>query len=424
MGDVGYGEWRQFVTGELNDHHSVLHTLVYAGIIEFAVSLGFGYIKGVAILTIIQALAISAIFTYILSWMHKGGASKKLLVASFMFFAVNPSISLFVMCTNSDVIFSAIVILLITQLFDVIKTKPEDKPLKKLLGLFATCVLLCLLRPNGLYAFIILSPFLVLLSHKTMRLKLICCCSAVLLSVAAWTGFTTTSLQVEHSYLQDYNALSLPIQQIGAVCDAGVLTQEEVNELIESGWTFPVNYDENLVDPTRKSVTSERMPRENLISSWMSLGLRYPSIYFDALVKQTQDAWNPYSYSDAAIYGSDESLSSFFSPTVQAPATLVSKIPQLYDLLWEYSRMLSVENVPFFALLVSIPLCVYVLLFGIYRALTRNRAALGALLLPALLVCSVLLGPGVIARYYLYLFFGFPLIVFMMIQRPAKSKNK
>lgn len=71
-------EWSQFESGQLNSHHPILHTLLLGTIVNIGRNLR-DFNTGIALFTILQALFIAGVFTYMISWLKRSGGKGFLL---------------------------------------------------------------------------------------------------------------------------------------------------------------------------------------------------------------------------------------------------------------------------------------------------------------------------------------------------------
>ena len=119
-------------------------------------------------LTWVQLVIMAAIFTFSIRWLSRQGAPRPILIFSVVYYALNPVIALFTNCTSRDALFSAVAILVAMFSYDALADSEKQKSPKALLRLGFSCILLCLLRNNGIYAFAILAIVLCLLARSNL----------------------------------------------------------------------------------------------------------------------------------------------------------------------------------------------------------------------------------------------------------------
>jgi hypothetical protein len=167
------------------------------------------------------------------------------------------------------------------------------------------------------------------------------------------------------------------------------------------------------------------------LNLYIQEGIKHPSVYFDAFIALTYEAWYPFSTVDGycrdastghAYYLSETSL---FACDVEPPGVLNSKIPQLYDLLWDISRFKVLQNNPLTAWLVSVPFFLWLFMLVLCRSIIKRRYDIMIpCILCAAVVLTLLLGPMVVVRYYLFLLYLFPLMLYFLIApNPEQETN-
>jgi hypothetical protein len=98
-------------------HHPILHTLLLDYLVIFGQNFLGDANGGVALYVGLQLLVMSTAFTLMLRTMAEEGAGKVLLTFSFLFFAVNPALVLWLLPTTKDVLFTGFAILLILIIY-------------------------------------------------------------------------------------------------------------------------------------------------------------------------------------------------------------------------------------------------------------------------------------------------------------------
>ena len=201
-----------------------------------------------------------------------------------------------------DVLFSGFLLLFALCIYRLLHLYPSDEKLKKQPGLLALLLLsgllVCLFRSNGLYVFLLTSPFLVIVLRREWKLLL-----PGLLIVAALAlcikGPVYDAIGVAEPAFSE--SLSIPAQQIARVVHEGrTLTQEQIDLLNQT-----VDYDSiadyyqpELSDPVKALIqygNPEYLEahKRAYLKLWIQLGLRYPLDYWNAFVDQTRGYWFP-----------------------------------------------------------------------------------------------------------------------------------
>lgn len=427
MGETN-GEWGQYTTGALTTHFPVFHTLLSGMIVDFgrnAFGDGVSIDPGVALLTALQSIVIAAIFAYCVYWIRGRGASRIIAYGAIIYFALNPVTSTFVMCTTRDTLFSAIALLVAMFSYDALGEKRHGGFFKALIKLALACLLLCLLRNNGVYSFILLAVVLVSLAKK--RIVVGGVCVLVVIVSLLWMGPGYEAFDVEQEENQQKEALALPIQQLAYVSSSGKLTDDEIVLLSNSGYSLPSaeDYFPKISDPSKFTIFD--MDLGDLVGVYVSIGINHPIDYLYAEIARTQDLWSPYSYINCYNGFIDQAAgkeTSFFSTTINSPGTAQPLIPGTLEFMHRLGGELFFQSIPLASLLVSLPFYFAVMLIVMFRAImVRDSRAIGAMFALVALAIGAYFGPCVLPRYYMYLFFGLPLMVFLLVKLCRASRT-
>jgi len=165
--------------------------------------------------------------------------------------------------------------------------------------------------------------------------------------------------------------------------------------------------------------------RTEAIKMWIDVGLRYPQDYLNAFLVSTYQAWYPFTditgYNSTGMNGYD-TKTCYFACAVEGPAKLESILPGMYDFMWNISRAVSLYQIPVIGLLFTIGfmMWVFVYTFG-YSIFTGNRGGLSILLFELLILLTNFLGPMTLVRYYLILFYMFPVCLGLLFYKRSSS---
>ena len=429
--DAGYGwlmQWEQIESGVLNAHHPIIHTLFLEYTIKLGIVLFGSFNAGIALSVFIQAIIVASLLVYSLFLCLKQGMGKLGFCLSIGFYALNPIVSMFAFCTTKDVFCATLLVAYCTGLayrFGFRRTNiTKRENIIWMLFLITTLFLIGVLRSNALVAIFIFTPLLALVATKKDRKYLISSSVISIVLCALFLGPVSSLMHIQESPIGKWNALCIAEQQIARCAYSGNVTEtdkEHINELLPN-----INYKENLSDIARGAFMSNNASGTELVSLYIQLGIKYPKEYLAAFLYQTEDAWSPFSVIDC-YQGANSKWSDVFSFKTVAPGEQDSKLPQLASILGWISVDANFQHSPL-GIIASIPLCLFMTLFLLLRSIAlKQKAALYFVAPLAIMSLSNLLGPCVLIRYYLYLFYAFPIMVFMLpgTERPAlKIRNK
>lgn len=424
--DMTYGDvpmWKQYSTWELNDHHPVAQTLVMGFIIDTISNLTGSFNDGVAVYVALQNILLALIFALMVLCIDRTLRSRVFTGCALAYLVLNPLVVLFVECTAKDTFFSAFVVMYCTVFFATIRSgifRSKDSiaaagPREVVLCI--ACILIsgvgvCIMRTNGIIAFVLSLVFVVICARGACEKKALTgiCCGALVLSLV-WLGPVASLIGVKPNQYGRSLALSIPSQQISYVLERDNATDEEVQLARDLGYASNTAYMAKLADVSRWQVRD--MSFSQVMQLYLRLGTAHPEAYFFVFVEQTQGMWNPYAidriYPDGIYENRDTSLFAF---DWENPAHSDTKFQELKVFLKKVSTKDFLQQIPVISLFVTIAFYVWVLLLLAARCLvTRDRSIGAPVALLFFVTFSAFSGPCVLARYYLCLIFGMPLMV-------------
>ena len=334
-------------------------------------------------------------------------------------FAAFPFYSLWPMCAHKDVLFAGLALLLGIQLCDLWREgfRLLRSPLR-IAGFVLTAALMMLFRNNGVYAFVLLLPFLLILARsRRLRMLALCVgCVAVYLAANAWL-IRTTEAESEGPV----EMLSIPLQQIGRTLrEQPDALDEQDQALIETlyGEGDPGQiYDATLADPLKWAVSYDALEENfaQLLGLWARLGLRYPVPYLEAFLIQNLPYLLPgaqmRSYLEVGVVQMDlmPIEEHAFLPWLRAP----------YE---HYNDTLTFLGLPGVRLLSDPALFVWLAIVGLALALRRGQRGVSAGFLFGLAIwLTCLLGPVALIRYVLSLYYLVP-VLWAALLAPGEKK--
>lgn len=422
VGNAWLSQSLQVETGEYNAHHPILHTFFLGATMNIGQTIFGSYNAGIATSVISQALLLSALFGFSLKQMLDMGLSRNWAIGTVVYWAANPIVGMFAFSTTKDVIFSALVLLYVSISINVFKNgSVQTQAIKKipivLMSLLA--MLIMVLRANAIVAIILTIPFVLSLIQKSVRKPFfIAMVTAVLLS-SLWLGPISNLLKIEPSPIGSWNSLCVPIQQIAYVAQSDNISKED-RLAIEK---IPdLSYNSQLSDTARKSFMKSGISKEDFFSLWAQIGIKYPEHYLKAFLLLTQDAWNPFAIIDP--YSSGNKTTDVFEFKTKEPGSQHTKLPHLSSALNWISSERGPERIPLLGLAISIPFYLAVLCITFSRCiLIKDTAAMASLALILLLAISNFFGPCMLIRYFLHIFFGFPLLLYLLFRPIYIDRN-
>jgi len=218
-GNFAYDAWPQVVQmqfmHQLNSGHPILHTLFLNACLFVGESVFKSYNAGVLIYCIVQSVLLSGMFTLCIYKLYQWKTGTIVVVGTFLFFAFNPIIQAFAFTTTKDVLFSGMFLLVIVFSFEIIKDPGKFFSTRiVIIRYVVSVILMCMLRNQGKYVFMVFIPFMVI-SVKNYRKKWLLLGISLVISVNLIMGPISTAFGIEKGNMRE--VLSVPMQQIARV---------------------------------------------------------------------------------------------------------------------------------------------------------------------------------------------------------------
>lgn len=402
-------------------HHPLLHTLFMGKIMTFGYRIS-GENLGVGVLmhSVAQMLICCMIFTYAVYFIWVHTKRKWLTVAAFLYYAFFPTVVLFSFCTTKDVLCGAFLHLMVMLTYELYEnTEKFFATKRKVVLLLLSGVLMCLFRNNGVYAVALMAVFAGVLFRRNLKAVCLVFIPIIVLSILSNKGLFT-ALQAAKGSARE--ALSVPIQQLARVYDEEGeegFQQEELELLYQAasvevlqGYAPMISDDVKIFLQFDEAVIKNKKAYLRL---WLEVGLRHPKKYIAAFLDNTYQAWYP--GTSVIIYPESGKIDYLeikgFDTVKKTP-----KIPWLYEIYDKIARKFYYQKIPILRLLFSIGAMFWVTIFTFsYGIWKRDEGITAALLLILCFCATCLLGPVVLVRYYLCLFYIFPVCIAFLMEK-------
>ena len=337
-----------------SNHHPFVHTLL----IQLFTSLGNAVFHdvyaGIACYTVFQMIAMALIVTYGLQVLFRRGAGKKLCFCFLLFYALVPYNGIFAVTMWKDILFSGLFLLFVLSVYQLLPLCCEGRRFGERPGLLVlfgiSGVLVCLMRSNGLYAFVFSMPFLVYAFRR--HWKIILPLQVLVLAVVFLVkGPVMEAFDVAQPAFSE--SLSIPAQQIARVVYEGRELSGEQKELLGKTVEYSAiadYYQPELSDPVKALIQYGHPEyleahKGEYLRLWVQLGLKYPLDYWNAFVDQTKGYWFP----DAPGLLTNEGISPnelglSWQPVLrgQAVTKIVEILSKLYTIFPLYGLLYSI----------------------------------------------------------------------------------
>ena len=425
-------ELSMFASRSFTTHHPLVHVLLLGGVISAVRHVTGSVNAGILAYCILQAAALSAAFTAMLTFMKKRGAGRVLLAVSFLFLAFFPTVVMFVLCTCKDGIFSAALILLVISLLKMFG-EPETfwRSRRDMAVYLISATVMALFRHNGVCALAVFIPFLIgwTKGHRKQAAVL------AVLPLILWAVISGGLGSALHAKGGEYQELlTVPIQQLARcyVYEGEDFSPEDraaMNSLMrEEDWK---HYTPKLSDQVKLHFNNEAFAadRGKYISLWLRTGLTHPATYLNAWFLTSYGFWYPDAvidcYEGNTVFTFVYQDSSYFGYETEQPGVRNSLIPPVDAFFRWLSLDPAVQKLPVIHLLFSPGAMFWLFAFAMCFCADIGKKAPVKACVPLFLTwLTALLGPCSLPRYVVYLWFGFPLLLFFLFGRNREETDR
>lgn len=417
-------EWLQVASRNFNTHHPLVHVLMLGGIICAVHKVTDSYNLGIACYMVVQMMIVSGGFTYLLSFMRRRKVSRAVRLLSLLYFAFFPVIVMFTLCSAKDTLFTVALLLLLLALIDMGSDEQRFfTSWRKMIFFVLTAVTMMLFRKNGVYAFAVMVPVLLVYHKKNLKKTGLLIGMIFLVYFVINTGLTV----VFHAAGgENQEILTVPIQQLARTYkfNREAFTQEDIDTLHE---ILPeealVLYNPKLSDPVKVRFQNEvfAADKSKYAGLWLRIGLKKPLSYINAWLVNSYGFWYPDTvidvYSGNTVFTFTYGESSYFGYEVEEPGFRDSKIPWLDEAYRRLALEISQEKIPIYSMLYSPGGIFWCIAFVFAYMLYRRKYNI---VIPYMMVLTVwltvLLGPTYLPRYVLIFWYGLPLFAAMLLE--------
>ena len=319
-----------------SNHHPILHTFIIKLFYDFGVLISGNNNIGILMYFIFQMLCASFIFSWVTYTLYKNNINKYYLIFLWLFFFITPYNAIYSITMWKDILFSYIVLFMSIFIWDHYYNQ-ETWTVKNKIIFTILSILICLLRSNGFYAYIIFIVLFYFLYKKEFRKILM----EIIITLVITIIFKYPLLSLLKIKQPDFiESLSIPLQQVAYVIRKdGNISQEE-KELISK----ICNYEEikndqdhyHISNPVKNNIREN--DKDNYLEKnkfeylklWFNIGIKNLKYYKDAYALQTRGYYY-HNYGKYWVYLKDlttdgiygkidierkDYLPSFFSKTV------------------------------------------------------------------------------------------------------------
>lgn len=410
------------------NHHPWSHTMVLSLFYHIGRIFTDNVSIAISFFTVFQMMFMAFCIAFLISTLQKFKIKNIFLFLVLAFYAFVPYHAVFAVTIWKDVMFSGAVLLFTVSLLRLLflhdclfshkKTRIITLALYILSG-----IMLSLFRTNGWYAFLISLPFLLFAFRHEWKLMfpihLAILVFALLIKGPVMTSFHVTQPDFVES-------ICIPLQQVARViCEDKELTSaqwESVHKVIDTTYIKDL-YSPGFADNMKELVRAGNPDyltehKAEYFKLWLSLGLRYPSVYLSAYIDQTKGYWYPdVPYAVAEIDGIIQNETGAVShPLIGGPVIVKAK-----EIFLKLGDMM-----PLYGLLFSMGAMFWVLLCMIFLITAKKQYLKYILYIPGVaIIFTLFLATPVSSefRYAYSLAYALPLYLFIPFMSVDSSKS-
>jgi len=274
----------------LSNHHPIAHTMI----IRLCINLGFAISANpsvaLAMYTILQAAFLACSYAYLITTLYKMRIRLWVISVIFASFIVLPYHGSLSATMVKDVWFAAFILILCLSVWRLMVSLRRDgkAPLWDIALLFISSLGMCLFRTNGLYAFIVFLPFIVIYFFRKSKAAAFVPIAAAALAILITGPFYSSLGIVPPDVIEP---LAIPTQHITRAIVDGAELDEEQRELLGNVVDIDAAaelYCPWLVDTVKHYIRQEgdleylSAHKDEFVKLWLELGLENPLSYLKA----------------------------------------------------------------------------------------------------------------------------------------------
>lgn len=410
----------QFLSGSIDGHHPVVHTLLLGMFLQAGFAVGEVWI-GILLYTVFQMVVMAAIFAYAVHCVALLSHRRALTLFALGWFALCPINSVLAISTTKDTLFCGFVILSISLLISIFA---RGRSLGKVIGLALSILMALLFRNNAVVAFglLVLVGLVSQLARRRLPARWTVAVAAlplVLYLVIVGPIYSLAGVLPSDTISE---SLSVPLQQLARTAVLADDLNDEDRVLIDRLIPEWPSYQAGISDLVKNTMDEDYL-KDNLAHiAWryVAIGLSHPLIYVESFLINTYAYWYP----DVPAFDRGGFM---YHPYLEVPSNMDILDPETYIVIEHHNLLPAAgslyedmlikhgwESIPLLASLMNAGFIIWPYLLALAIRLSLGRRG-DVLTLPfaflALYWLTCLLGPCALVRYIYPLFAALPFVV-------------
>ena len=285
----------------LSNHHPIAHTFLIGLCIRPVYAITGDLVIAIGFYTLVQMIIMALIVAYSVNTLRCIGLKLRWTYVSLAFYILIPFQWVYMVTIWKDVLFAGFVMLFVATFIRVLFTGADAIKISTLILHFIACVGTALFRSNGLYAFLLMIPFMCVWGFKAFkyRKKMIYTWILSLVTVFIIRFPVMSALNVTQPDFIE--SLSIPIQLFCRVLvedkDLGYEDTRMVDKIIDTTYIhelYAYDFADNMKELFRAGDTAYL--EDHILEYaglWIRTGFKYPGLYIDEYKNMTYGYWYP-----------------------------------------------------------------------------------------------------------------------------------
>lgn len=404
----------------ITNDNPFLHTVLLGGSVKIGKLLGSDNL-GIFIYSVIQITILLSALLYSIKYLRKIKCPNLFIAITILIYALVPVFPLYAMSTVKDVIFGALIVMLVIKIFDFITYNNFKN--KDWIYFCLLLLAICLSRNNGIYHVLLSVPF-ILIFEKKARAPIIL---TLVVSISMYLAFVNIGLPMLHITEGNKREMfSIPFQQTARYVKyySNDLTNEEriiIDKVLDID-TIVDRYQPVKADPVKNSFNAQATDEDfsKYLKLWAKLLLRHPNVYIEATANNIYGYFYP-NTSKWYIYYKE--YNERLNETGKFNYHYISDLRISRDILSAYGT--SFPHIPVVGMFVNIGFVVWIYLFMLALLIKEKLYKHIVVIAPALsLILVCIASPAnTYFRYALPFVFALPTTIFMLYNVIKEKKR-
>lgn len=282
---------------QLTNHHPILHTAIISTFINLGINAFNNINTGVALYTLFQMIAMSAIFAYVLKYMSKKNIPIIVRIITLLYYMFYPINAIFSVAMWKDVLFAGIMPIFIIESAQLIfNTELFFSKKSSIIKYIAVAILAFFLRNNGMYVIILTMPFVAIALRKYWKKVIPMFLTIIILHLAIKTVIFNI-FNIQKGSIAEM--LSIPLQQIARVEKHHIdeLDDETIKQIDKFFKVENIGekYNPVLSDPVKNELNVQQFEKNKLefIKLWLKLMRMYFKEYVESFISNSYGYYYP-----------------------------------------------------------------------------------------------------------------------------------